>query len=154
MLASLLTATAMQSALAEDEGIIRARAGISLANHTSPSASGDFKSNYFIYGLGATHIFPDRNFIDLTLRTTGSGATYNAKKATAGQVSSDQPLQRFEGTLTVGMPFEYGLQGNAGLFTSNTVFKLAQFGQFSQSISGDSAGIGKQSIYFSLCDLV
>jgi hypothetical protein len=142
LLTTLLTLTATHAALAEDEGIIRAKAGISLANYTSPSASGDFKSNYFIYGLGVTYIFPERNFIDVTLRTTGN-ASYNAQDATANLVSADQPLQRTEGTLTVGMPFDNGLQGNAGLFTSNTVFKLAQFGQFSQTITGVSAGIGK-----------
>jgi hypothetical protein len=41
------------------------------------------------------------------------------------------------------MPIENGLQVNSGIFTANTVLKLAQYGQFSRKMTGLTAGVGK-----------
>lgn len=142
IVAVLTVCLATTAALAE-EGVVRGKVSAGLANYTSPSASGDLASTYSTLGLGLTYIFPSNIFVDFTTKIAGTDALYNAKNATAGLVSSDQPFSRTENTLTVGMPFDNGMQGNAGIFTAETTFKLAQFGQFSQKMTGLAAGAGK-----------
>lgn len=140
---AVLTAGFFASAALAEEGVVRARLSYGLASYTSPSAFADISSGYSTLGLGVTYIFPSNKFIDFATRMSVGGASYNAGAVSGGSVASDQPFSRNENTLTVGMPLEYGLQGNAGLFTANTTYKLAQFGQFSQKMTGLTAGVGK-----------
>ena len=144
MVAVLAVGFVSANALA-DEGVIRAKVSYGLASYTSPSANSDIKSNYSTLGLGVTYIWPSNIFADFSTKMTGSGASYNAASVTAGspsQVTSDQSFSRTENTLTVGMPLENGMQGNVGLFTADTVFKLSQYGQFSQKMTGITGGAG------------
>ena len=142
MVAVLAVGFVSANALA-DEGVIRAKVSYGLASYSSPSANSDIRSTYSTLGLGVTYIWPSNIFADFTTRMTGSGASYNANGVTAGLVTADQSFSRTENTLTVGMPLDNGMQGNAGLFTADTVFKLSQYGQFSQKMTGITAGAGK-----------
>jgi hypothetical protein len=142
MIAVLAIGVTSQWAVA-DEGVVRAKLSYGLASYSSPSAYGAISSNYSTLGLGVTYIFPSNIFADFTMKTSGSDASYNANSVTSGLVSSDQKFVRNENIITIGMPLDNGMQGNAGIFTAETVFKLAQFGQFSQKMTGITAGIGK-----------
>lgn len=125
------------------DGTIRVKASYGLANYVAPSLSGNISTTYTTIGLGATYIFPSNSFLDFSTRMSGAGSTYNANVLSAGQVSGEQPFSRTENTLTFGMPLENGLQGNAGVFTTETNFSLAQFGSVLQKMQGLTAGIGK-----------
>ena len=125
------------------EGVVRIRLSYGLANYSSPSTGADISATYATLGLGATYIFPSNVFMDFTTKVAGSGSTYNAPAASGGLVNTDQAYSRTENTLTVGMPLDNGFQGNAGIFTAETIFKLNQFGQFSQKMQGLTTGIGK-----------
>ena len=142
LLAVLVLGLYSLSALA-DEGVVRAKISYGLSKYNSPSAYADISSTYSTLGLGVTYIFPTNMFVDFSMKTSGSGAVYNAQAVTSGLVASDQAFKRAENTLTVGKPLENGMQGNVGLFTADTQFDLAQFGQFSQKMTGLTAGIGK-----------
>ena len=126
-----------------EEGVVLAKLSLGVANYVSPSAKADIVATYPTLGLGLTYVWPSNIFADVTLKTTGSSATYNAASVTPLTVTSDQRFSRNEHILTVGMPLDNGMQGNAGIFTADTVFKLAQFGQFSQTVMGLTAGVGK-----------
>lgn len=127
------------------EGVARAKISLGLAHYTAPSQSSNTSSNissiYPTLGVGGTYIWPSNIFADFTTRTSVYG-TYNPSSITGGQLTS-QAISRRENTLTVGMPIKDGIQGNVGLFTINTIFKLAQFGQISQRMNGLTAGAGK-----------
>lgn len=140
----MITALAMSAvssyALAE-EGVIRARVSYGLANYSSPSASSEIKSNYSTLGLGASYIWPSNVFMDFATKSSNS-ATYNAGSVTQGSLTTDQPFSRTEYVLTVGMPLEDRIQVNAGIFKAKTELNLAQWGQFSQKMTGVTAGAG------------
>jgi len=130
---------------AADEGVVRAKLSYGLANYSSPSAYSDISSTYSTLGVGVTYIFPSNTFVDFTIKTSGSGASYNAPGVSGGLILSDQAFKRTENTLTVGKPLENGMQGNIGVFTAETVLNFATLGQgqFSQKMTGLTAGMGK-----------
>lgn len=125
-----------------DEGIVRAKVSFGYASYSAPYGNNQVISNYSTQGLGITYIWPSNVFVDLNTKVSGKDAMYNAKSVIPGQVT-DQEFVRTENTLTIGKPTENGTQLNMGIFTANTVFKLALFGQFSQKISGLTTGAGK-----------
>jgi len=139
----VLAAGLVSFAASADEGVIRAKVSYGLANYTAPSLSGNTTSTYPTLGLGVTYIFPTNIFADFSIKTSTSGASYNASNLTGGVVSSDQSFKRMENTLTIGKPLENGMQGNVGLFTADTQFDLGSFGQSSQKMMGVTSGVGK-----------
>jgi hypothetical protein len=142
-IAAVLAIGFVDSSAWAEEGVVRVKGSYGLASYSSPTVNGDIAATYPTLGLGVTYIWPSYVFADFSTRTTGSGASYNANSVTGGTVTSDQPLSRTESTLTVGMPTDAGIQVNAGIFTANTVMKLAQYGEFSRKMSGLTAGVGK-----------
>ena len=125
------------------DGTIRVKASYGLANYVAPSLSGSIATTYSTIGLGATYIFPSNVFMDFSTRMSGAGSSYNTNAISDGKINGDQPFSRTENTLTIGMPLENGLQGNAGVFTAETIFNLAPNGSTSQKMQGLTAGIGK-----------
>lgn len=130
-----------QCAMAE-EGVVRAKVSYGLANYTSPSANSDIKSNYSTLALGGSYIWPTNVFVDFTTKSSLS-ASYNAGSVVPSLHTSDQPFSRTENVLTVGMPVDNGIQASAGLFTAKTTLKLGTYGEFSQKMTGVTAGAGK-----------
>jgi len=142
---TLITATLaffVSNALA-DEGVVRAKASLGVANYSSPYGTKELKSSYSTQGLSLAYILPSSIFVELGTKISGSSATYNAAEAFGNLVTTDQKFSRTENTLTIGMTMEDGVQLNAGYFNADTIFKLAQYGQYSQKISGLTAGVGK-----------
>lgn len=143
MMIGMLAVGSTSSSAVADEGVVRGKLSYGLSNYSSPSAFSDISSTYSTIGLGVTYIFPSNTFADFSIKTSGSGAAYNAQAVTGGLVGSDQSFKRTENTFTLGRPLENGMQGNVGLFTADTQFDLAQYGQFSQKMTGLTAGMGK-----------
>lgn len=142
-IAAVLAIAFVDSDAMAEGGVVRVKGSYGLASYASPTVNGDIAATYPTLGLGVTYIWPSYVFADFSTRTTGAGASYNANSVTGGTVTSDRSFSRTENTLTVGMPTEGGTQINAGIFTANTVMKLAQYGEFSGKMSGLTAGAGR-----------
>ena len=143
MMIGLLAVGLTSLSAVADEGVVRAKLSYGLSYYTSPSLNGDTTTTYPSFGLGVTYIFPTNIFADFSMKTSGSGASYNASNLSGGLVNSDQSFKRTENTLTIGKPLENGMQGNVGLFNNETVFNLDTLGQLSQKMTGLTAGMGK-----------
>lgn len=141
--AAFIAAVFTASTSLADEGVIRAKLSLGYASYSSPYGNSEISTNYLTQGLGITYIWPSKTFIDVTTKSSGKDAMYNAKNVYGGLVTTDQEFSRTENTLTIGKPTQNGIQLNTGIFTSDTIFNLAQYGQFSQKIMGLSAGAGK-----------
>lgn len=142
-IATVMALCFVDSCALAEEGLVRVKGSYGLASYSSPTVNGDIAATYSTLGLGFTYIWPSYVFADIATRTTGAGASYNANSVTGGTVTSDQSFSRTETTVTVGMPTDDGIQVNAGIFTANTVMKLAQYGEFSRKMSGLTAGAGR-----------
>jgi len=126
-----------------DEGLIRIKLTVGYASYSSPYNSSLLISNYATQGLGVTYIWPSNFYVDFSTKINGANATYNAKSVFATQVTDDQKFTRTENTLTIGTPLANGLQANAGIFKSDTIYDIGTLGDFSQKITGLTAGLGK-----------
>ena len=142
LVAILASGFTVSSALA-DEGVIRVKAGLGFASYSAPYGNNEITTNYTTQGAGVTYIWPSSVFVDLATKSSTQNSSYNAKNVFGGLVTSDQPFARTENTLTVGKSIENSIQLNTGIFTADTVFNLAQYGQFSQKMVGLTAGAGK-----------
>ncbi len=142
LIAVLASGFTISSALA-DEGVVRAKLSIGFANYAAPYGNNEISTNYSTQGLGFTYIWPSNVFVDVATKSSTPDSTYNARNVFGGLVTTDQAFSRTENTVTLGKPTESGVQLNTGIFTSDTVFNLAQYGQFSQKIIGLTAGAGK-----------
>lgn len=148
VIVTVLAVSFVTSSAQADEGVMRVKVGTGLAYYTSPSSNGDISTTYATIGLGITYIWPSNIFADFTTKRSFLDPAYITQYTPAGQSTSNQSFSRVENTVTVGMPLTNDLQGNAGLFTTESTFGFTptgQFpsGQFSQKIRGISAGIGK-----------
>ena len=132
---AVLSLSSISANTLADEGVIRGKISFGLANYVAPQSGGDIKSNYSSLGVGATYIWPSNTFVDFTTRRSILDATYSA-----GSRSGD--FSRTENILTVGMPLDGGMLGNAGIFNAETTNKVASSAA-SQKIIGVSVGIGK-----------
>jgi len=142
LIAVLAPGFTVPSSLA-DEGVVRAKLSIGFANYAAPYGNNEISTNYATQGVGVTYIWPSNVFVDLTTKSSTRNSSYNAKNVFGGLVTTDQPFSRTENTITLGKPTENGVQLNTGIFTADTVFNLAQYGQFSQQMIGLTAGTGK-----------
>ena len=142
LVAILASCFTVSSALA-DEGVIRVKAGLGFASYSAPYGNNEISTNYITQGLGATYIWPSNVFVDISTKSSTKSSAYNARNVFGGLVTTDQPFSRTENTLTLGKSIENSVQINTGIFTADTVFNLAQYGQFSQKMIGLTAGAGK-----------
>lgn len=135
------------SVQAAEEGVLRGKISTGMSSYSSSSPSnGDVTSNFATLGLGVTYIWPSNIFVDFTTKRSMLDARYVTQFVVAGQVTASQTFSRIENTITAGMPLNNGMQGNAGLFLTETNFGFSQpglSGQFSQKMQGLSAGAGK-----------
>ena len=140
---SLLGLAIATPTIASDDGVLRARLGLSDNSFTTLYSGGDMEVDYTSLNMGVTWIRPDALYLDLAYKQD-LGASWNTRELTG---FSDEDYSRADITLTVGKALDNGVQVFAGYQNSQTDIALpAAWGMVSEeefNISGFFLGAGR-----------
>jgi len=130
----------INNALADD-GKFRIKVGVGNATYTQPWWTGtDIKSNYTQNLFGVSYLTSNGMFGDLSIKTSGSSAEYNAKEL--GWAANDLPFDRTETALTLGAVDTGGFGMFLGLMSNKTVIENLNY-KHTQTSAGISVGLGQ-----------
>jgi hypothetical protein len=125
------------------EGTFRGKVSLGVANYSLASRVGDISSTYNTLGLGVSYIYPSNVFADFSIKGNLFDSTYDISNPAPSQLIPAKTLDRSEIALTVGKPFNSGIQGTVGLFSNKTELSRNLGGEISQKTVGVSGGVGK-----------
>ncbi len=150
VMAGVLVMLSCAAASAQD-GVIRARAGISANQFSSVYSGGPMKSNYNSLNTGVTYIQTSGWYYDAALKNSlsakwslnGTGTDSNNG---SGIGSGNDPYKRQDITLTFGKALESGIQVFGGYQQANSKIDLgARINHYEEefNVKGFFAGVGK-----------
>lgn len=150
-LAATITIASASPALASDEGMVRARIGLSSNDFTTLWSGGDLKSDYMSLNLGATYITPNAFYVDLGFKQDTSASWNTVELNPDFNDGKDENYSRDDLTLTIGKALDNGMQIFAGYQDSSATIALpkiswVQAGFVEEEeidISGYFFGVGK-----------
>ena len=150
LLAGAIIFASASPTLAEDEGMMRARIGLSSNDFTTLWSGGDLKTDYMSLNLGATYITPSAFYLDLGFKQDIS-ASWNTVELTPFNDGKDEEYTRDDLTITIGKVLDNGMQLFAGYQDSSATIALPEISWGSEGyvdeeemdVSGFFLGVGK-----------
>ena len=151
LLAGAIIFASASPTLAEDEGMMRARIGLSSNDFTTLWSGGDLKTDYMSLNLGATYITPSAFYLDLGFKQDTS-ASWNTVEISPGfNDGKDEEYTRDDLTITIGKVLDNGMQLFAGYQDSSATIALPEISWGSEGyvdeeemdVSGFFLGVGK-----------
>jgi hypothetical protein len=109
---------------ASEEGVVRARIGLSSNDFSTIWSGGDLKTDYISLNFGVTYITPNAFYFDLGVKQDTS-ASWNTVELNEGfNDGKDEDYSRDDITLTIGKALDNGVQIFAGYQDSSANITL------------------------------
>ena len=151
LLAGAIIFASASPALAEEEGMMRARIGLSSNDFTTLWSGGDLKTDYMSLNLGATYITPSAFYFDLGFKQDTSASWNTVEISPAFNDGKDEDYTRDDLTVTIGKVLDNGIQLFAGYQDSSATIALPEISWVQEGfveeeemdVSGFFLGVGK-----------
>lgn len=151
LLAGAIIFASASPTLAEEDGMIRARIGLSSNDFTTLWSGGDLKTDYMSLNLGATYITPSAFYFDLGFKQDTSASWNTVELTDDFNDGKDEDYTRDDLTVTIGKVLDNGVQLFAGYQDSSATIALPEISWVQEGyveeeemdVSGFFLGVGK-----------
>jgi len=124
ILVGAIMAACVTPVLASDDGVLRARIGVSTNDFTTIWSGGDLETDYTSLNFGTTYITPNAFYLDLGVKKDTS-ASWNTMELNPNlNDGKDEDYSRTDVTLTIGKALDNGIQLFAGYQDSSATIAL------------------------------